>query len=500
MSAPLSETISTDGDQPSVALADEPTIARAEAGWRERLDRIFELQRDHRWAMANSGPEQRIARIERISAWVDTHRDEIRAAGRTDFSKPAFEVDLTEIWPVLQEARHAMRHVEEWMRPERVRASPALATTRSWIVPEARGQALVIAPWNYPINLTLIPLISALAAGCCVVLKPSELVPAHSALLRQMIEELFDPSEVALFEGDAEVAQALLERPFEHVFFTGSTSIGRRVMQSAADHLATVTLELGGKSPVVLGDDAQLRDTAAKTVWGKFVNAGQTCIAPDYVLVPRARFDETVRVFSRAIGKAYGATDAARRRSRDLARIVNQRHFDRLEGLLARTRDAGAQVVFGGETDRASRYVAPTLLVDVPLDSPAMQEEIFGPILPLLPYDRLEDALEIIRARPKPLALYVFGSRRFARDVIGKTSAGGTCINDVALHFLHPRLPFGGVNHSGHGASHGRAGFDAFSHRRAVLKHHRWSALKLMAPPYGRLARLLGKATLRFLR
>ncbi|MEM9558500.1 MAG: aldehyde dehydrogenase family protein [Acidobacteriota bacterium] len=488
----------------SAPEASEPRVgeraAHPEPGWRDRLETVVERQRAARWASMDSSAVDRVRKIRRIQRWVESHQAEILEAGRADFGKPPTEVELTEIWPVLQEAKHAAAHLADWMEPRRVRPSLALAATRSWVVPEARGMALIISPWNYPLNLTLCPLISALAAGCCVVLKPSEMTPAHSALLRRLVEELFEPDEVALFEGDAEVAQALLEKPFDHVFFTGSSSIGKRVMAAAAEHLASVTLELGGKSPVIVDESAQLGDAVAKIAWGKWANSGQTCIAPDYVLVPRARHDDFVARLVRKVERFYGSSPAQRRQSPDLARIVNHRHFERLRALYDKTVALGARTAIGGDFDAEQRYVAPTVLTEVDPASPAMQQEIFGPILPIVPYDSLDEVVELVRSREKPLALYIFSTdKAVVRRLLADTSAGGSCVNDVALHFLHPRLPFGGVNHSGHGASHGEAGFREFSHHRAVLRHHRLSALKLMAPPYKRLARLLAKLTVRWL-
>lgn len=465
-----------------------------------RIDDVFARQRARRDAMAATGADERIELIRRIERWTEAHADEIRQAGAEDFSKPSTEVDLTEIYPVLAEARHTARHLRRWMRGRRVPKTLAMASTGGRLRYEPRGVALIISPWNYPFNLTVGPLISALAAGNCVCLKPSEATPHMSALLARMVDELFDDDAVALFEGEADVAQALLAKPFDHVFFTGSPRVGKLVMKAAAEHLSSVTLELGGKSPVIVDRTAHLEDAAEKIVWGKFMNQGQTCIAPDYLLVHRDRKEALVEALTRQIQRAYGETPEARRSSPDLARLVDDRHFQRVRRLLEGSLGMGARVASGGGLDEGSRYIEPTLLVDVPLDSPAMQEEIFGPLLPILPYDDLGEALGVVRGKEKPLALYVFSAdRRFVRRVLDGTSAGGTCVNDVALHFLHPNLPFGGVNHSGHGSAHGVYGFRAFSHERGVLTHHRWSALKLMAPPYRGLAKRLVRLTLKYL-
>lgn len=491
---------SSQPSQSSQSSSDDDPATNLGADFVTRLDRVFAAQQAARPRLAASDASARRAKLKRLLRWVEGHQKEIRQAAWDDFRKPATEVDLTEIYPVVGEARFAIRHLARWMRPQKVRPTLAMASTRSRLIYEPRGVALVISPWNYPFNLTLVPLISAIAAGNAVILKPSEMTPHMSALLAGLVEELFDESEVALFEGEAEVARALLARPFDHVFFTGSPRVGKLVMKAAAEHLSTVTLELGGKSPVIIDRSAHLGDAAEKVAWGKFVNQGQTCIAPDYVLVDRRVHDAFVARLGKQIEKFYGSTPEARRSSRDLARIVDDRHFARLGELLDESVAQGARVAFGGGRDVAERFLEPTLLVDVPDASPAMQEEIFGPVLPIVAYDDLDQALATIRAREKPLALYMFGHDQKRIDrVLEQTSAGGTCINEVALHFLHLRLPFGGVNHSGHGSSHGVYGFRAFSHERPVLRHHRWSALKLMSPPYSRFVRLLTKLTVKFL-
>ena len=480
------------------AMSDLPSARSTDL--ESRVDALLEAQRANRWKISSSSAAQRIQKIRRIVDWVEQHRDAIRKAGFEDFQKPATEVELTEIYPVLTEARHVCRHLKRWMRPKWVRPSLAMISTRSRIHYEAKGVTLILSPWNYPFNLTVVPLISAIAAGNCAILKPSEMTPAMSALMARMVADLFDQHEVALLEGDVEVAQALLARRFDHIFFTGSPQVGKIVMEAASRHLTTVTLELGGKSPVVVDESAHLEDAAAKVVWGKFINQGQTCIAPDYVLVQRNVFQAFKEALGSTIQKYYGEDGAARRRSPDLARIVNERHFQRLHRLLDGSVAKGAKVAFGGDSAAEELWIEPTILEEVPEDAPAMQEEIFGPILPLVPFDDLDDALAKIRSKEKPLALYVFSSRSDAvRRVLADTSSGGACVNEVALHFLHPNLPFGGINHSGHGSSHGLYGFKAFSHERAVLKHTRFSALKMMAPPYTDFVKRLVGWTVKYL-
>lgn len=464
----------------------------------ESIAEVFGQQQASRARLAAEPAKARKRRIARILEWTEAHAGEVRQACHDDFRKPAAEVDLSEIYPVYSEARHALKHLSGWMKPRAVRPTLAMITTRSQLHYEPKGTTLVISPWNYPFNLTVCPLISALAAGNTVMLKPSELTPHVSALLARMVGELFPSDEVAIFEGGAGVSQELLALPFDHVFFTGSPKVGKIVMRAAAENLSGVTLELGGKSPVVIDASADVEDAAAKVVWGKFLNCGQTCIAPDYVLVHESRHDAFVAAARRHIERYYGAGTAERQASPDYARIVNRAHFSRLQQMFDASVAAGAKVAAGGHFDGEERFIDPTLLTGVSPGSPVMEDEIFGPLLPIRHFASLEAAIGEIRARPKPLALYVFGDGAAARQVLAETSSGGACVNEVALHFLHANLPFGGVGNSGLGSSHGYYGFKAFSHERAVLRHNRFSLLKKMAPPYSGLAKKMIDLTLKY--
>jgi len=383
------------------------------------------------------------------------------------------------------------------MKPRKVPTPLGLLGSCGSILQEPKGVVLIISPWNYPIYLTLGPLVSALAAGNCAVLKPSELTPHTTAFLRRLLKGLFPEEEVALVEGEADTAQALLALPFDHIFFTGSPAVGKVVMKAAAEHLSSVTLELGGKSPVLVEADANLEEAARKIAWGKCLNAGQTCVAPDFVLVHERVHDALVSQLKVALSSFYGAEPAQRQASPDFARLVNDQHYDRVLALLSSSKD---QVVFGGETDAPSRFIGPTLLTGVDPASPVMQEEIFGPLLPILKVPDLEAAVAFVNARPKPLALYVFsGSRRRAEALIARTTAGGSCINDTVLHFAHTGLPTGGVNTSGFGKAHGIHGFEAFSNARGLLRQRtRFSAIQLMYPPYTDHVRRLIDMTLRW--
>lgn len=461
------------------------------------LEALFARQQAARWRVAATTAQQRKAKLQALLEALMAHRAEAHAALAADFRKAPEEVDLTELYPVIAEIKDALRHLPRWMRPRKVPTPIGLFGSAGTIRHEPRGVVLIISPWNYPIYLTLGPLVSAIAAGNCAVLKPSEFTPHTTAFLRKLLAGLFPEDEVALVEGDADTAQALLALPFDHIFFTGSPAVGKVVMKAAAEHLSSVTLELGGKSPVLVDADADLRTAARKIAWGKVLNGGQTCVAPDYVLVHDRVHDALVGELQAALQAFHGADAASRKASPDLARIINDRHFDRLKGLL---NHSGASIAFGGEVDAASRYIAPTLLTEVDPTSPIMQEEIFGPLLPILKVADMDAAVAFVNARPKPLALYVFsGDRRTAEGLIARTTAGGSCINDTILHFAHTGLPTGGVNTSGFGKAHGQHGFQAFSNARGVLRQRtRFSAIQLMYPPYTGFVRRLIDLTLRY--
>lgn len=461
------------------------------------LEALFARQQAARWRVAATSADQRKARLRALLEALMAHRAEAQAALAADFRKSPEEVDLTELYPVISEIKEALRHLPRWMKPRRVPTPIGLFGSAGTIHQESKGVALIISPWNYPIYLTLGPLVSALAAGNCAVIKPSEFTPHTTAFLRKLLAGLFPEEEVALVEGDAETAQALLALPFDHVFFTGSPAVGKAVMKAAAEHLASVTLELGGKSPVLVDADANLREAARKIAWGKGLNGGQTCVAPDYVLVHERVHDALVEALKQAFRDFYGTEPAARKASPDLARIINDRHFDRILALL---RGSSAEIAFGGETDAGTRYIGPTILTAVSPDAPVMQEEIFGPLLPVLRVRNMDEAVAFVNARPKPLALYVFsGSRRNAESLLARTTAGGGCINDTVLHFAHTGLPTGGVNSSGFGKAHGIHGFNAFSNARGILRQRtRFSAIQLMYPPYTGFVRRMIDLTLRY--
>jgi aldehyde dehydrogenase (NAD+) len=456
------------------------------------IDRLFDLQQRNRAAVAAATAPQRIDKLRRFERALMARADEIRAAMWEDYRKPPAEVDLSEIYPVVSEARHAIRHLRRWMKPKRVGNRLALFGARSTIVYEPKGVVLIMAPWNFPFNLTLGPLVSAIAAGNCAMVKPSELTPASSACMKRIAGDLFDENEIAFVEGDAAVADALLKKKFDHIFFTGSPAVGRLVMKAAAEHLTPVTLELGGKSPVIVDRTANLNDAAKRIAWGKFYNCGQICIAPDYVLVDEAVRDEFLNKLDAAID-SLGAEG-----SRGI--IVNDRHAARVTRLVDDAVANGARVVHGGVS--RGREIEPTVLTNLAPGAAVMEEEIFGPLLPVLPYRTLEEALELIASKEKPLVLYIFSrARRVVREILARTRAGGTAVNHTLVQFYQLNLPFGGIGHSGVGKSHGFYGFEAFSNARGVF-HQRLpiSPIEMLYPPYvGRIKKFMIDFTVRWL-
>ena len=449
---------------------------------------LAQILRDQRAAHRAAVPEyaQRMDDLAKLRAAFKNRLPDFVSAMDRDFGRRSrHESYLTDGMTVLSEIDHIRARLKRWMRPKR-----ALADWLFWpATTEVRAQALgvvgIIAPWNYPVNLALLPLSAALAAGNHVMLKPSEHTPRTSALLKDFLGELFAPTQVAVVLGDAQVAAAFSALPFDHLFFTGSTAVGRQVMAAAAPNLTPVTLELGGKSPAIIAPDYPIDTAVARIAAGKWLNAGQTCIAPDYVLLPQARIAEFVDAMRAYVKRAYPnpATCA------DYTSIASERQFQRLTQWLAEARARGAQVIEIGDSDPARRVLAPTLVLDAPADCKLMQDEIFGPILPLVAADSVDAAIAFVNAQPRPLALYHFDhDRKRTRAVLDQTLSGGVTVNDTLMHIAQSELPFGGVGPSGMGVYHGEAGFKTFSKIRPVLYQSRWTSLSLMRPPYGKLA------------
>lgn len=434
--------------------------------------------------------KERLKKLENLEAYILKNRTEIQHAIYADLKKNPIEVDTTEILSTMGLIRHTKKHLKKWMKPQKVNTPMSMLGTSSYILYEPKGVCLIIAPWNYPFYLAIAPLIYAIAAGNTIAIKPSEISVNTSAYIEKMISELYSSNEVKVVLGGVEVSTKLLQQKFNHIFFTGSPQVGKIVMRAAVDNLASVTLELGGKSPTIICEDADLKDATDKITWGKFINAGQTCIAPDYALVPQHRIDEFVEQMTNTINEFYSPNGELIKASEDFCRIINSSHFNRLKSILEDASSKGATIIMNGELDEASKYIPPTLVTNVTNEMRIMQEEIFGPIYPILGYSKLEEAFEIIENKEKPLALYVFGKKKKTlKKVLQNTTAGGTCINDTIIHINNPDLPFGGVNNSGIGKSHGKYGFTGFSNQRAVLKNRvGMTGIKPVYPPYGKLA------------
>lgn len=472
-----------------------PNTAAAE------IQRIFGKQQINQWAVARSTASERIAKLRRLHDCILGHRDDIKMAMLADFRKSQHETDITEMGVVLGEIRHTIRHLRGWMSSRSVGTPLTLFGSSSSIRYEPKGVCLIISPWNFPFNLTFSPLISAIAAGNCALIKPSEMTLHSSGLMQKIVVECFSEEEIALVEGDSEVSKTLLELPFNHIFFTGSPAVGKIVMTAAAKNLASVTLELGGKSPVIVDETADLRTAAAKIAWLKCMNAGQICIEPDYLLVHESRRDELLRLLRASFEKFYGATLEARKTTPDFCRIVNVRHFRRIKNLVDDAVLRGARVTFGGHFDENERFIDPTLLENVPEDAAINEEEIFGPILPIYTFSTREEARDYVNARPKPLALYVFSGKSSRADwFIAETRSGGVSVNDCGIHFYNTNLPFGGSNNSGIGKSHGHFGFLEFSNARGVTKQTRLlPTTDFFLPPYGnRIMRWLLEGVVRW--
>lgn len=454
-----------------------------------QINAVFASQQARAVQLRQSTAAERIAKITRLRDAVLARQDDIYAAMRADFNKPEAEVDLGEIMIVKQEANHAIKQLKQWMKPKKVKPTAALLGTSSYIKYEPRGVCLIISPWNFPLMLLFGPLISAIAAGNTAILKPSEMTPQVSQLQKEIIESIFTEDEIAIFLGDAKVSTALLALPFDHCFFTGSPAVGKIVMTACAKHLTSVTLELGGKSPTIVDQSADILKTAGSLIFGKCGNMGQACTAPDYALVEAGTQDALVAALQNVIERRYGNTAEAQKNNADLARIINIRHAERIAHLVQDALDKGATLAYGGDIDIEGRWIQPTVLTDVPDDADIMHEEIFGPVLAIKTWQNLDEAIQLINSKPKPLALYVYSSQQSVIDkVLNETSSGDAGINACMMHFLNHNLPFGGVNNSGIGNAHGHHGFLAFSHERSVIRDKFAATAKTM-PPYNEKTR-----------
>ncbi len=444
---------------------------------------LFQKLRIKSFALKTDSLKNRRIKLNEMENWILNNRDRIKTAIHLDFRKPEPEIDTTEIYPVLAEIRLALENLSAWAKPKKVDATLTYLGTRSEILFEPKGACLIISPWNFPFNLAIGPLVSCLAAGNTAIIKPSELTPHTSSLIKSMVKELFEDDYVTVIEGNAETTTELLSLPFDHIFFTGSPQVGKIVMRAAAENLSSITLELGGKSPAIIDSTVNSKDGAKRIAFGKFFNNGQTCIAPDYLLVEEKIKDRFILDLNEAIDKLFGKD---KQTSADYARIVNSRHFSRIKLLFDDAIHNGAKVELGGEFNSKENFISPTILSNVSPQSKIMEEEIFGPLLPIITFKNSQEVVQLVNSKPKPLALYIFSnSTTFKSTVLNQTSAGGVCINECIMQFTHPNLPFGGVNNSGIGKSHGHAGFLAFSNEKPVLRQKRgFTVSYLLYPPY----------------
>ncbi len=460
----------------------------------ERMNALLQRQKAAFDKERHRSLADRIADLKKIEALVSSHADEIAEAISADYgNRSRAETQIGETGFLLSAAKHARKNLKNWARPVKASVPTTLMPGKAYVRREPKGVAGIVSPWNYPVQLALAPLIAALAAGCRAMIKPSEFTPETAALLQRLLGEAFPEDQVAVVTGGPEIGEAFTALPFDHLFYTGSTHVGRLVAQAAAKNLIPVTLELGGKSPAILTEEFDAEDAAHSIAWGKFFNAGQTCIAPDYVLTPERKIEETGHaVLARALEfwKQPEAND-------DYTAIISQKHFDRLTGMIGAARQAGATVLqpeHDEEAARAARKIPPTIVLDPPADSTLMQEEIFGPVLPVLGYKSLAEAVDFVNGRDRPLALYVYAKDKDeARRVLSRTLSGGAAVNAAMLHMTVEAMPFGGVGASGYGAYHGERGFLEFTHQRAVFEAPVWHPSRLIAPPYGAMFKLISK-------
>lgn len=449
-----------------------------------KIQAIIDKQRAYFNSGATRTLDFRIEQLRKLRSAILINEKALLDALQKDLNKAHMEGYSTEVGIILAEINHALKNINKWMQKHKTKGTLGIPGALCYTQPEPLGIVLIISPWNYPLNLAFMPLIGAMAAGNCAVLKPSELAPHCSAVTAQLVQDTFSPEYITVVEGEAETATVLLQQRFDYIFFTGSPDVGRVVMQAAAKHLTPVTLELGGKSPCIVDKSADLTTAARRICFGKFTNAGQTCIAPDYLLAHQDIKEDLVKKIVGSIESFYGSDP---QKSPDYGRIINTSHFMRLASLVN-----NGQVVYGGQSDAGERYIAPTILDNVSWNDPVMQEEIFGPILPIIEYSHLDEAIQLVNQRPKPLALYVFTKDKVVEQrVLAEISCGGACINDTLSHIVPHSLPFGGVGESGMGSYHGQSSFETFSHIKSVLKTPLWLDIKSKYPPYtGSLDRL----------
>ncbi|WP_441000812.1 aldehyde dehydrogenase [Fodinibius sp. SL11] len=448
------------------------------------------VQRQHRFfnSAKTADIPFRKQQLTKLKGILKSHEEEVFEALYQDFQKPVFETYTTELFILYQEIDHLIAHVGRWAKTKKVKNSLINFPSKNYVKPQPYGVTLVISPWNYPLQLALNPALGAIAAGNTVIIKPSEHSPNTSKLLVELINDNFDHGFFHVVEGDAQTTQTLLSEPLDYIFFTGSTHVGKIIMKSAAEQLTPLTLELGGKSPAIVDHSADLPLAAKRIAWGKFINAGQTCVSPDFVYAHRSLHEKLCQLIKNEIQAFYGADPS---QSSDFARIINDKHFKRLTDLIEPDK-----VFYGGDTDADSRYIEPTIMTDISWDDAVMQEEIFGPILPVLSFNSTNEVISVLQTKPKPLAIYLFSTNQQNQDMVMENlQFGGGCINDTVAHLGNTNLPFGGIGNSGFGMYHGKTSFDTFSHSKSIMKKSNWLDIPLRYPPYDGKLKWLKKLT-----
>jgi len=455
------------------------------------VDDIQQLIQEHRQFFHHDHTRSlqfRLKQLEKLKNSIQKYESQVLSALYQDLHKSEFEAYAAEVGFAFNSINFIMKYLKQWMKPQKVKTPIHFAPSKSYIIKEPYGTVLIIGPFNYPFQSLIEPLIGAIAAGNCVVLKPSENAPNVSAVMNKIISETFDKQYIRVIEGGREITSLLIHAPFDHIFFTGSVQVGKIVMEAAAKNLVPVTLELGGKGPAIVDETANLDIAAKRIIWGKFINAGQSCIAPDYVIAHKSIKVKLISKMKEIITNFYGSDVL---KSNDYGRIVNERQFDRLLSILEQDKN---YIVFGGNSSRSHLYIEPTLLEVKSWDDAAMQEEIFGPILPIMDYNDLDEVIHTINTHPKPLALYVFTeNKNVEKQVLGRISFGGGCVNDTMSHMANLHLPFGGVGTAGFGSYHGKHSFDAFTHRKSILKKSSRIDLGFLFPPYRNKINILRK-------
>lgn len=463
-----------------------------------KINEIFKLQQDNKSIINNTSSCTRIKKLKKLLESILENKKEIENALKSDLHKSEIEVMQTEIFPTVSEIRYNIRKLKKWMKPKKVNPSLVFMFSKNKIVFRPKGVSLIISPWNVPFLLTLSPLIAAISAGNCVIVKPSEHSPYTTNIIKKIISKVFSINEVAVVEGDSTISQHLLKLSFDHIFFTGSPAVGKIVMNAASNNLIPVTLELGGKSPVIVDSSTNLEIAAKKIVWGKLLNCGQICVAPDYILVQENILEKFIEYLKKYIIKQFGDSNKIKS-STIYGRIINKNNFIRLQKLFEDAINKNSKLEFGGIFDEENNYISPTIISNISLNSNIMNEEIFGPLLPILTFNKIDDAISLINSKPNPLVIYIFSKiNENINKVLKETTSGSFLINDVISNIANIKLPFGGVKNSGIGRTHGYYGFRAFSNETAIMKQPIRSLTELLYPPYTKIVKFLSEILVRF--